>query len=147
MAEAFARQVLDVGCGAGNYTLKLLERLPNLDVTLIDLSLPMLERAVRLSRGARGNRAALVRAYRAAGKMGEARRGAEELVALDASYAPGHLELGRTLEAQGDALGAAGAYESYLLLAPNYGDSEEIRVKTQRLRTTGSGAVPTLRKK
>ena len=40
-----ARHVLDVGCGAGNYTHKLLERLPNLDVTLIDLSLPMLERA------------------------------------------------------------------------------------------------------
>jgi tRNA (cmo5U34)-methyltransferase len=40
-----ARHVLDVGCGAGNYTLKLLERLPNLDVTLVDLSRPMLERA------------------------------------------------------------------------------------------------------
>lgn len=40
-----ARHVLDVGCGAGNYALKLLERLPNLDVTLIDLSQPMLERA------------------------------------------------------------------------------------------------------
>jgi tRNA (cmo5U34)-methyltransferase len=40
-----ARHVFDVGCGAGNYTLKLLERLPNLDVTLIDLSQPMLERA------------------------------------------------------------------------------------------------------
>lgn len=41
-----ARHVLDIGCGAGNYTLKLLEVLPNLDVTLIDLSRPMLERAV-----------------------------------------------------------------------------------------------------
>jgi tRNA (cmo5U34)-methyltransferase len=40
-----ARSVLDVGCGAGNYTLKLLEQLPNLNVTLIDLSAPMLERA------------------------------------------------------------------------------------------------------
>jgi tRNA (cmo5U34)-methyltransferase len=40
-----ARHVLDVGCGAGNYTLKLLEHLPNLDVTLIDLSQPMLKRA------------------------------------------------------------------------------------------------------
>ena len=40
-----ARHVLDVGCGAGNYTLKLLEHLPNLDATLIDLSAPMLERA------------------------------------------------------------------------------------------------------
>jgi hypothetical protein len=40
-----ARHVLDVGCGAGNYALKLLERLPNLDATLIDLSQPMLDRA------------------------------------------------------------------------------------------------------
>ncbi len=41
-----AVSLLDVGCGAGNYTLKMLERLPNLDVTLIDLSRPMLDRAV-----------------------------------------------------------------------------------------------------
>jgi len=40
-----ARHVLDVGCGAGNYTLKLLEKVPNLDVTLVDLSQPMLTRA------------------------------------------------------------------------------------------------------
>src|ERR1700690_1666215 len=40
-----ASHVLDVGCGAGNYTLKLLESLPNLDATLIDLSQPMLDRA------------------------------------------------------------------------------------------------------
>src|SRR3954469_7446282 len=40
-----ARHVLDVGGGAGNYTLKLLERLPGLDVTLVDLSRPMLDRA------------------------------------------------------------------------------------------------------
>src|SRR5262245_3016409 len=40
-----ARHLLDVGCGAGNYTLKLLEKIPNLDVTLIDLSQPMLNRA------------------------------------------------------------------------------------------------------
>ena len=41
-----ARYVLDVGCGGGNYTLKLLERLPNLNVTLIDLSQVMLDHAV-----------------------------------------------------------------------------------------------------
>ena len=40
-----ASHVLDVGCGAGNYSLKLLQRLPNLDVTLVDLSKPMLARA------------------------------------------------------------------------------------------------------
>jgi len=42
-----ARKLLDVGCGAGNYSLKLLENLPNLDITLIDLSQPMLERAIQ----------------------------------------------------------------------------------------------------
>jgi tRNA (cmo5U34)-methyltransferase len=40
-----ATRLLDVGCGAGNYTLKLLEALPGLHVTLIDLSKPMLDRA------------------------------------------------------------------------------------------------------
>src|ERR1700755_1606425 len=40
-----AKSVLDVGCGGGNYVLKLLEHLPNLNVTLLDLSRPMLERA------------------------------------------------------------------------------------------------------
>ena len=32
-----ALSLLDVGCGAGNYALKMLEQLPHLDVTLIDL--------------------------------------------------------------------------------------------------------------
>ena len=42
-----AKHIVDVGCGAGNYTLKLLEQIPDLDVTLIDLSQPMLDRAVQ----------------------------------------------------------------------------------------------------
>jgi tRNA (cmo5U34)-methyltransferase len=40
-----AAQLLDVGCGAGNYTLKLLQSLPDLEITLVDLSQPMLARA------------------------------------------------------------------------------------------------------
>jgi len=40
-----AKHVLDVGCGAGNYVLRLLQGLPDLNATLVDLSLPMLERA------------------------------------------------------------------------------------------------------
>jgi tRNA (cmo5U34)-methyltransferase len=40
-----AQRVLDIGCGAGNYTLKLLQALPNLDVSLVDLSERMLVRA------------------------------------------------------------------------------------------------------
>jgi tRNA (cmo5U34)-methyltransferase len=50
-----AAAVLDIGCGAGNYTLKLLELMPRLDVTLVDLSRPMLDRAVaRVRRAASG---------------------------------------------------------------------------------------------
>lgn len=39
------KTVLDIGCGAGNYTLKLLSRKATLECTLLDLSLPMLRRA------------------------------------------------------------------------------------------------------
>lgn len=37
--------LLDIGCGAGNYTLKMLQKLPELNCTLIDLSKPMLDKA------------------------------------------------------------------------------------------------------
>lgn len=47
-----AQWVLDIGCGAGNYTLKLLQNLPNLHVMLIDLSRPMLDRAAQRLRSA-----------------------------------------------------------------------------------------------
>jgi tRNA (cmo5U34)-methyltransferase len=40
-----AVNVLDIGCGAGNYTLKMLSKTPNLNATLIDLSQNMLDKA------------------------------------------------------------------------------------------------------
>jgi len=40
-----ATHILDLGCGAGNWTLKMLSKLPDLHCTLIDLSKPMLDRA------------------------------------------------------------------------------------------------------
>ncbi|SHF35800.1 class I SAM-dependent methyltransferase [Dysgonomonas macrotermitis] len=40
-----ATDLLDIGCGAGNYTLKMLSKVHGLNCTLIDLSLPMLNRA------------------------------------------------------------------------------------------------------
>lgn len=42
-----ARTLLDIGCGAGNYTLKMLGKISPLHCTLIDLSLPMLQRAAQ----------------------------------------------------------------------------------------------------
>jgi tRNA (cmo5U34)-methyltransferase len=41
-----AAALLDVGCGAGNYSLKLMQQLPLRSVTLVDLSRSMLDRAV-----------------------------------------------------------------------------------------------------
>ena len=50
-----ATALLDIGCGAGNYSLKLLQHLPDMAVTLVDLSRPMLDRAVqRVSQATRG---------------------------------------------------------------------------------------------
>ncbi|MFY0599451.1 MAG: class I SAM-dependent methyltransferase [Cyclobacteriaceae bacterium] len=41
-----AENLLDIGCGAGNYTIKMLSKLPNLNCTLVDLSQPMLNAAL-----------------------------------------------------------------------------------------------------
>lgn len=40
-----AENLLDIGCGGGNYTLMMLKKIPNLNCTLVDLSLPMLDKA------------------------------------------------------------------------------------------------------
>ena len=55
-----AKDVLDVGCGAGNYTLKLLARLPNLNCTLLDLSSNMLKRAAERIMPATSGRVAVL---------------------------------------------------------------------------------------
>lgn len=51
-----ATNLLDVGCGAGNYALMMLSKLPGLNCTLVDLSQPMLDRALeRVSPATVGN--------------------------------------------------------------------------------------------
>ncbi|MBS0208320.1 MAG: class I SAM-dependent methyltransferase [Planctomycetes bacterium] len=45
LSTPHATRLLDVGCGAGNFTLAMLDRLPKLASTLLDLSGPMLDRA------------------------------------------------------------------------------------------------------
>ncbi len=40
-----AENLLDIGCGAGNFTLMMLSKIKNLNCTLVDLSKPMLDKA------------------------------------------------------------------------------------------------------
>ena len=41
-----AKRVMDLGCGGGNYAVKVTSLLPDVDCTLVDISANMLERAV-----------------------------------------------------------------------------------------------------
>ena len=53
--KPLAKELLDVGCGAGNYTLKMLSKLPDLNCTLSDLSQKMLNKAYeRVSNATKG---------------------------------------------------------------------------------------------
>jgi tRNA (cmo5U34)-methyltransferase len=47
-----AARLLDIGCGAGNYTLRMMMSLSLRSVTLVDLSKPMLDHAVQRIRAA-----------------------------------------------------------------------------------------------
>lgn len=49
-----ATHLLDIGCGAGNYTLMMLSKIPDLHCTFIDLSKPMVDKAAeRISKVAK----------------------------------------------------------------------------------------------
>lgn len=49
------KAVLDIGCGAGNYMVKLAQKVVDIDITLLDLSQPMLDKALeRVSEVATG---------------------------------------------------------------------------------------------
>jgi tRNA (cmo5U34)-methyltransferase len=81
-----ARDLLDIGCGAGNYTLKMLERVPDLNCTLVDLSQSMLDRARdRVAEHTRG------RVQTLAGDMREAAFGEEAFDIVLASATLHHL--------------------------------------------------------
>jgi len=50
-----SKKLLDIGCGAGNYTIKMLSKIPDLDCSLVDLSRPMLDKAYeRVSKNTNG---------------------------------------------------------------------------------------------
>jgi tRNA (cmo5U34)-methyltransferase len=68
-----ATHLLDVGAGAGNYTLRMLGELPGLDVTLVDLSRPMLDRAAERLRGSTASKVTCLQADVRELELGEQR--------------------------------------------------------------------------
>lgn len=51
-----AQNLLDIGCGGGNYSLMMLTKIPDLNCMLVDLSKPMLDKALeRVSQKTKSN--------------------------------------------------------------------------------------------
>jgi tRNA (cmo5U34)-methyltransferase len=55
-----AQNLLDIGCGAGNYTLMMLSKIKNLNCTLVDLSKPMLDKAFERVSAQTGNKVEII---------------------------------------------------------------------------------------
>ena len=109
-------------------------------------ALPHLENAVKFNPRSVGTRWSLMRLNRLLGRPAEAERVGLELLKLNPNYAPAYMELGLTYEAAGNGAKAAEQYDLYLLLAPNFADSTEVRSKSERLKTQRSRPVPTLKR-
>jgi len=97
-------------------------------------AVPYLERAVTNNPRSVVNRWNLAHVLRLSGNAVRAEREAAELIRLDANYPPAYLELGQARELLGNPVKAAEAYDSYVLLAPNYAGTEEVRARAARLR-------------
>jgi uncharacterized caspase-like protein/tetratricopeptide (TPR) repeat protein len=108
-------------------------------------AVPYLEKSVAYDPRSVVNRWNLAHVLRLSGNAARAEREALELIKLDPNYPPAYLELGQAREILGSAARAAEAYDSYLLLAPNYAATEDVRARVARLRGQ-SRTAPTVRK-
>ncbi|HWB95238.1 MAG TPA: tetratricopeptide repeat protein [Bryobacteraceae bacterium] len=108
-------------------------------------AVPYLERAVAYNPRSVVNRWNLAHILRLSGNAGRAEREAADLIRLNPDYPPAYLVLGQARETLGKPLAAAEAYDAYVLLAPNYAGTEEVRARATRLRAR-SRPVPSLRR-
>lgn len=109
-------------------------------------ALPYLEQAAKLNPRAIGIHWSLARLYRLTGRGPDFLRTANATIAIDRNYAPVYSELGEYYESIRDTASAARAYDSYLMLAPNFAGSIEVRRKVQQIRAAARKAPPTLRR-
>jgi Flp pilus assembly protein TadD len=98
-------------------------------------AVPYLENAAKLNPRAIGIYWSLARLHRLLGNTQDFVRVANATIATDQNYAPIYSELGLFYEGARDPAKAAQAYENYLLLAPNFADSIEVRKRLQTLRS------------
>jgi len=99
-------------------------------------ALPYVKQAVAYSPRSVGNRWSLVHLERLLGHTSDAIREAAALIQVDPNYAPTYAELGLAYEANRDIPKALEAYDTYVLLAPNFVDSNGVKARAARLRAT-----------
>jgi tetratricopeptide (TPR) repeat protein len=113
-------------------------------------AVPHLENAAKLNPKAIGIHWSLARVHRLLGNAKDFARVANSTIAIDRNYAPIYSELGQFYESVHDPSRAAQAYESYLVLAPNFADSTEVRKRLQGVRPPAPAQrprrTPTLRR-
>jgi Flp pilus assembly protein TadD len=104
---------------------------------------PFLEEATRLFPKSVGLQWSLARLNRVLKRPEAFLTAANAAIAINPNYAPIYAELGAFHESNGDAAKAAQAYDTYLTLAPNFADSNQVRERVQQLRRP----APSLRRK
>ncbi len=110
-------------------------------------AVPHLEKAARLNPKAIGIYWSLARVHRLLLNNPDFLRVASATIAIDRNYAPIYAELGQFYESIRDQARAAQAYDSYLLLAPNFADSAEVRKRVQAIRAPAASPAPPQPKK
>ncbi len=108
---------------------------------------PLLAKAVRLNPRSIANLWNLMHVHRLMNRPRDVETDGAALLRLNASYAPAYLELARAREAAGQFTQAAEAYETYVLLAPNYADSDAVRSRARQIRTRAARPAPSLLRK
>jgi tetratricopeptide (TPR) repeat protein len=97
-------------------------------------ALPYLKQAVAYNPRSVANRWNLLRVDRLLGHTSDAIRDGAALIQLDPNYAPTYAELGLAYEANREPAKALEAYDTYVLLAPNFVDSGGVRARATKLR-------------
>ena len=97
-------------------------------------ALPLLEQSVRDNPRSVRARWNLVHLDRLLKRLPDVERESAELFQLDPNYAPAYFELGEAYTVAKRYAEAAQAYDTYVLLAPNFADTQEARTRADRAR-------------